>query len=64
MFRILVDRQFDNERRYVECGCNSEDTKEEGNFVTTSLCTEADTGKVFFFDEEQSAGSKWVEQFS
>ena len=64
MFRILVDKQFDNEKRYVECGCDSEDTKEEGNFVTMSLCVEADTGKTFFFNEAGTAGSKWVEQFT
>lgn len=64
MFVILVDRQFDEERRYVECGCVSTDTKLEENFVTMSLCVEADTGKTYFFNESGTAGSKWVEQFS
>lgn len=67
-FRIVKSKRiYDgvyNHVDYVEAACNSEDTKEEGNFAQGSLCFESDTGKVFAFDEEASAGNKWVEQLS
>lgn len=48
---------------YTEGMCNSEDDKPVDG-VIGGIVTENDTGKVFFFDNEASAGSEWVEQFS
>lgn len=62
MFRILVEKKvYGSDLSYVEAACNHEDTKLEGNYVTGSSCLEADTAKVFFFDEEADAGDKWKE---
>ena len=59
MFRILVDRQYDNEKRYIEAACNSDDTLPEENFVTGSSCLITDEKKIKFFDEDAAAGEKW-----
>ena len=62
--RTLVDRVYNNDLCYVEIACLSTDTKPEGNYTNGSICIEADSGKVFFFNESGTSGSKWVEQFS
>ena len=49
------------QKRYVEVACLSSDTKPTEGIATGSIAVEADTGKVFFFNE---ATSSWVEQFS
>ena len=46
---------------YVEIACLSTDTKPTGNFLTGSILTEVNTGKVYFYNR---AGAAWVEQFS
>jgi hypothetical protein len=48
---------------YTEGQINSEDEKPVDG-VVGGVIIETDTGKVFFFDNEASAGSEWVEQFS
>ncbi len=47
--------------QYVEVACKSTDTKPTGAFLTGSILTEVDTGKVYFYDADES---EWVEQFS
>lgn len=48
------------QKDYIEAACLSSDTKlTEENYATGSICVEADTGTVFFFN-----GTSWVEQFS
>lgn len=49
---------------YVEIAGVSSETKPEAGIATGSIFTEVNTGKVYFFNEAGSAGSKWVEQFS
>lgn len=46
---------------YVEAACLSTDQKPTDRIATGSICTEVDTGTVFFYDE---ASGEWVEQFS
>ena len=48
---------------YIEGMCNSNDDKPVDGIVG-GIVAENDTGKVFFFDNEASAGEEWVEQFS
>lgn len=50
--------------QYVEVACKSTDTKPVGNFMTGSILTEIDTGKVYFYDAEGEPDYEWVEQFS
>lgn len=51
-------------RQYVEVACKSTDTKPVGNFMTGSMLTEVNTGKVYLYDSDGAAGYEWVEQFS
>lgn len=62
--RTLVDRVYNGELCYVEIACLSTDTKPEGNYCNGSILLEVNTGKIYFFNEAGTAGSKWVEQFS
>ena len=64
MFRILKIQTDVEGAKYIEAACNANDTKPEENIMQGSLCVETDTGKVYFFDEAQADGSKWVEQFT
>lgn len=51
-----------NGARYVEIAClSTDDPKPTGDFLTGSILTEVDTGKVYFYNR---AESEWVEQFS
>lgn len=59
MVRIIVDRQFTDSLRYIEAAGISTDTKPKGTIVTGSLFLEADTGKVFVYDETGSG--TWTE---
>lgn len=63
-FRILFTRNVpETGKNYVECACNSSDTKvESDDFVQGSLLHIIDTGEVDAYDESAAAGSKWVEQ--
>ena len=50
------------QKDYIEAACLSSDTKlTEDNYATGSICVEADTGKVFFYNDPSKT---WVEQFS
>ena len=47
-------------KQYIEVSGKSTDEKPLG-YATGSIFVEVDTGKVFFFDEDNG---DWVEQFS
>ena len=59
MVRIIVDRQFTDSLRYIEAAGLSTDIKPAGTIVTGSLFLEADTGKVFVYDE--TGNGTWTE---
>lgn len=48
-------------RHYAEFAGLSTDTKPVGDLMTGSIFVEVDTGKVYFYDADES---EWVEQFS
>ena len=48
--------------KYVEAACLEDDDKPVGgNLATGSICTEVDTGDVYFYDAVSGA---WIKQFS
>jgi len=49
---------------FCEIYCLSTETKPEDGIATGSIAVEVNTGKVYFFNEAGTAGSKWVEQFT
>jgi hypothetical protein len=51
MIRKLVDRVFDQEKKYAEMFGKSTDSKPLTGLVTGSKFTEVDTGDVYLFDE-------------
>lgn len=51
MIRILIDRQFDGEKYYIEAAGLSTDIKPTENIVTGSRYIEVNTGKEYRFDE-------------
>lgn len=51
MIRILKENNFDGEKKYIEAAGLSTDTKPTANLITGSLFMEADTGKVYVYDE-------------
>ena len=66
MVRVLISNPIEQyfgegSKRYVELAGTSADTKPTDGIATGSIFTEADTGKVFFYNEDSTA---WVEQFS
>lgn len=58
MIRKLVDRYFDQEKKYAEMFGKSTDTKPLTGLVTGSKFTEVDTGDVYLFDE--SGDGTWT----
>ena len=62
--RVLEEKIYDGTLRYIEASGLSTDTKPTENVMNGSIFTEVDTGKVYFFNEEGTTGSKWEEQFS
>lgn len=58
MIRKLVDRYFDQNKKYVEMFGKSTDTKPLTGIVTGSKFTEVDTGDVYLFDE--SGDGTWI----
>lgn len=58
MIRKLVDRYFDQEKKYVEMFGKSTDNKPLTGLVTGSKFTEVDTGDVYLFDE--SGDGTWT----
>lgn len=61
MIRILEQRIYQDDKLFIGAAGLSTDTKPEENLVTGSVFIEVDTGKVYFFDEEAAAGSRWNE---
>lgn len=59
MIRIIVDRPYTESLRYIEAAGLSTDAKPTGTIITGSLFMEADTGKVFVYDE--TGGGAWTE---
>ena len=51
MIRILKENNFDGEKKYIEAAGLSTDTKPTANLITGSLFMEADTGRVYVYDE-------------
>ena len=51
MIRKLVDRYFEEGKKYAEMFGLSTDDKPLGELVTGSKFTEVDTGDVYLFDE-------------
>lgn len=62
--RVLNERIIEGNKKYVEISCLSTDTKPVSDLVTGSILNCVDNGKVYFFNEEGTSGSEWVEQFS
>ena len=54
MIRILNERVFDDGKMYIEGACVSKDTKPTTGIVTGSKLTEADTGDVYMFYEDET----------
>lgn len=59
MNRKLVEKQFNNEKLYIEVAGLSTDTKPSSGIVTGSRFIEVDTGKEYRFDE---VSGEWYEQ--
>lgn len=59
MIRIIVDRAFEGGKNYIEAAGLSTDAKPTGTIITGSLFLEADTGKVYVFDE--TGAGTWTE---
>lgn len=59
MIRIIVDRTFEGGKNYIEAAGLSTDTKPTGTIITGSLFLEADTGKVYVYDE--TGDGAWTE---
>ena len=69
MVRFIVESALTrdssgNQLVYAEGFCLSTDTKPVGDFITGSTMTEVDTGDIYMYDEDASAGSEWVFEMS
>lgn len=51
MIRVLAERTFDAEKKYIEAAALSSDQKPTGDIITGSLFFEVDTGIKYAFDE-------------
>ena len=51
MIRIIIEKQFTRDNKYVEAAGLSTDTKPTLGIVNGSLFVEADTGDVYMFAE-------------
>ena len=58
MFNPIQKKQVPLNDVYV---CVSTDTKTETGCGNGDMCVEMDTGKVYFFNADGAAGSKWIE---
>lgn len=54
MIRILNQRVFEDGKLYIEGACVADDTKPTDGIVTGSRMTEADTGDVYMFYEDDT----------
>lgn len=60
MVRILTERQFDDDQKYIEASGLSTDEKPVEGIVTGSVFVEVDTGDGYLFAEGDSP--EWVKQ--
>ncbi len=58
MFNVISKKDVPLNDTYV---CLSTDTKDEDGKGNGDMLVEMDTGKVYFFNAEGTAGSKWIE---
>ena len=61
MIRILTERYFDGEKKYIEAAGLSTDSKPTDNIVTGSVFVEVDTGEGYLFNEDATTPA-WVKQ--
>ena len=54
MIRILYEREIEGGKLYIEGACVKSDTKPTAGIVTGSMLTEADTGDVYMFYEDDT----------
>ena len=54
MIRVLLERVFEDGLKYIEGACVAADTKPTAGIVTGSRLTEADTGDVYMFYEDET----------
>lgn len=54
MVRIIYEREYGEGLKYIEGACVHEDTKPTAGIVTGSVLTEADTGDVYMFYEDDT----------
>lgn len=54
MIRVLYERVFNDGMKYIEGACVADDTKPTAGLVTGSVLTEADTGDVYMFYEDET----------
>ena len=59
MVRILEERTFVPDKKYIEAAGLSTDSKPKANIVTGSQFIEVDTGTVYFFDEVSNAWNQF-----
>ena len=59
MVRILEERTFVPDKKYIEAAGLSTDSKPTANIVTGSKFIEVDTGTVYFFDEVSNAWNQF-----
>ena len=51
MIRNIIEMTIEDDKLYIEAAGLSTDTKPTDDLITGSLFMEADTGKVYVFDE-------------
>lgn len=61
MVRILTERYFEGEKKYIEAAGVHDDSKPTENIVTGSVFVEVDTGDGFLFKEDATTPA-WVKQ--
>lgn len=54
MIRIINERIYEDGRRLIDGACVADDTKPTDGLVTGSTLTEADTGDVYMFYEDDT----------
>lgn len=54
MIRILEERIYSDGTKLIEGACVAADTKPTAGLVTGSVLTEADTGDVYMFYEDET----------
>ena len=53
--RVTDSTTYEDGKQNVEICCSSEDTKPTAGIATGSICLEADTGKFYTFNEDDSS---------